>query len=386
MGIRRLDGGLLGLGLLGLALTAFGCDDGDDPSGAGGEGGAGGMVETDRGVAMGGAGGGEGGMGGGEGGVGGGAGGMGGGEGGAGGMVFVEEPIDDRCPDAQAGTYLLVVYPDRVDAYRQNQFDAAFFCEFLDLDGNGITRGTGVVQASDGSFLAVSPEDDRGTIYRFTHNGEFDERVDVNVNLAGIKGIWNTFGDDFIVWSAANQNFYRLNQDARFTGPWTPPQWQGSRIEGVTDVTFLDTDAVVMTFNDRPARLFMFPDSPQFPERTGVGAGNAVQAVDTADGVKLLMSAQIGMGGGYGVILFDSIGVGREPAIVVERNLIPASEIVDGIDILVLDEGFMILDSALGGSPKITTYDADGMLRGEVLIQRPGNPIGLIRSRIFPDF
>ena len=357
MGIRRL--GLLGGGLLGLSLMAFGCDDGDDPAGAGGAGGEGG-VEADRGIV--------------------------GGEGGMGGMMFVEEPIDDRCPDAQAGTYLLVVYPDRVDAYRQNEFNAAFFCEFLDLDGNGITRGTGVVQASDGTFLAVNPEDDRGTIYRFSQNGEFDERVDVNVNLAGIKGIWNTFGDDFIVWSAANQNFYRLNQDARFTGPWTPPQWQGSRIEGVTDVTFLDTDAVVMTFNDRPARLFMFPDSPQFPERTGAGPGNAVQAVETEEGVKLLMSAQLGMGGGYGVILFEAIGVGREPAIVVERTVVQASDIVDGIDILVIDQGFMVLDSALGGSPKITTYDADGMLRGEVLIQRPGNPIGLIRSRIFPDF
>ncbi|MGK0360559.1 MAG: hypothetical protein ACI9U2_002872 [Bradymonadia bacterium] len=369
------------MGLLGLSLTAFGCDDGDDPSGAGGEGGEGGAV-----VDMGGGAGGVGGaadMGGGEGGA---MADMGGGEGGAGGMMLVEEPIDDRCPDAQAGTYLLVVYPDRVDAYRQNQFEAAFFCEFLDLDGNGITRGTGVVQASDGSFLAVSPEDDRGTIYRFSQNGEFDERVDVNVNLAGIKGIWNTFADDFIVWSAANQNFYRLNQDARFTGPWTPPQWQGSRIEGVTDVTFLDTDAVVMTFNDRPARLFMFPDSPQFPERTGVGAGNAVQAVATAEGVKLLMSAQVGAGGGFGITLFESIGVGREPAIVVERNLIAPSEIVDGIDILVLDEGFMILDSALGGSPKISTFDADGMLRGEVLIQRPGNPIGLVRASLFPDF
>ena len=38
--------------------------------------------------------------------------------------------------------------------------------------------------------------------------------------------------------------------------------------------------------------------------------------------------------------------------------------VVDGIDILVIDQGFMVLDSALGGSPKITTYDADGMLRG----------------------
>jgi hypothetical protein len=298
----------------------------------------------------------------------------------------MEEPIDVRCPDAQAGEYLLIAYPDRVDAYRQREFGATYFCEFLDLDGNGIDSSTGVVQASDGNFLAVNPEDDRGVIYRFTQNGTFDTRVDVNPNLAGIAGIWKTFGDDFIAWSAAFQTFSRLNADGRYTGPWTPPQWQGSRIESVTDVAFIDNDAVIMTFADRPARLFMFPDSPQFPEEAGVGPGNAVQGVETEEGIKVLMTAQIGDGGGYGVALFEPIGVGRAPAIVRERLLVNASEIVDGIDILVLDVGFMILDSALGGAPKISTYDADGELRGEIVLQRPGNPIGFFKASIFPDF
>lgn len=306
--------------------------------------------------------------------------------GGAGGMRPMEEPIDDRCPDAQAGQYLLVIYPDRVDAYRQNEFNAAFFCEFLDLDGNGIESAAGVVRASDGSFLAVNPEGDRGAIYRFSADGEFSEQVDVNANLSGIAGIWNTFSDDFIVWSAAFQTFSRLNPDGRYTGPWTPPQWQGSRVEAVTDVAFIDNDAAIMTFSDRPARLFMAPNSPQFPEQTGVGAGNAVQGVETEEGTKVLMTAQIGDGGGYGVALFEPIGVGREAAIVRERLLVNASEIVDGIDILVVDVGFMILDSALGGSPKISAYDAEGMLRGEVVLQRPGNPIGMMQASIFPNF
>ena len=106
----------------------WGCSSSD---GSGDSGGAGGS-EADRGIAvdMGGAGG--------SGGAGamGGSGGMGGagGSGGSGGGM--EEPIDSRCPDAQAGTYLLVAFPDRVDAYRQRMFGATYLCKFLDLAGS----------------------------------------------------------------------------------------------------------------------------------------------------------------------------------------------------------------------------------------------------------
>ncbi|MCA9527653.1 MAG: hypothetical protein KC549_15300, partial [Myxococcales bacterium] len=286
----------------------------------------------------------------------------------------------------QAGTYLLVFYPDRVDAYRQREFGATFFCEFLDLAGNGITTATGVAQRLDGSFLVSVPEEGRGAVYQFTANGEFDRRVESNVNLAGIAGIWNTFGDDFVVWSAANQNLYKLSEAGQFRGPWEPPQYQGARVPGITDMTFLDTDAVVMTFRDRPAQLFMFPDAPSFPANL-VGPGNSTIAVQTDEGPKVLMSAQIGgEGNGFGVVLFKPIRAGRAAAIEQESVLIPASEIVDGIDLLSLSSGFLVLDSNLAGTAKISGYDAMGLLRDEVPLMRPGNPIGFARVPIFPDF
>ncbi|MEZ4471821.1 MAG: hypothetical protein R3F60_13725 [bacterium] len=360
-----------------LIVAMFGCDDG----GGGGAGGAGGGTVDAAG------GGGGGGMvvdlGPGDAAVGDmGAGGMGG----AGGEMPMETPIDERCPEAQAGTYLLVFYPDRVDAYRQREFGASYFCEFLDLKGNGITTATGVAQRLDGSFLVSVPEEGRGAVYQFTGNGEFDRRVESNVNLAGIAGIWNTFGDDFVVWSAANQNLYKLSEAGQFRGPWEPPQYQGARVPGITDMTFLDTDAVVMTFRDRPAQLFMFPDAPSFPANL-VGPGNSTIAVQTDEGPKVLMSAQIGgEGNGFGVVLFKPIRAGRAAAIEQESVLIPASEIVDGIDLLALGSGFLVLDSALAGSAKISGYDAMGMLREETPIMRPGNPIGFARVAIFPDF
>lgn len=357
-----------------LVLAVVGCDDGD----GGGAGGAGGMADAtqqdtggggvdaevaDQGLT-------DVGM------------------GGTGGEMPMETPIDERCPDAQAGTYLLIFYPDRVDAYRQREFGATFFCEFLDLDGNGIRTASGVAQRTlDGSFLVAVPEEGKGSIYEFTPNGEFSRRVESNVNLAGVAGLWNTFADDFVVWSAANQNLYKLNESGQFRGPWEPPQYQGARVPAVTDMTFLDTDAVVMTFRDRPAQLFMFPDSPSFPDNL-VGPGNAAQAVQTDEGPKVLMSAQIGgEGNGYGVVIFKPILAGRAAAIMQEAVLVPASEIVDGVDILVLGSGFMVLDSALGGTPKITAYDSNGMLREEIPLMRPGNPIGFMRApNIFPDF
>lgn len=359
-----------------LVLAVVGCDDGD----GGGTGGTGGMPDTsviDSGA---------GGMGGGDAATADtGAGGEGG-MGGAGGTPMMETPIDERCPEAQAGTYLLVYYPDRVDAYRQRDFGATFFCEFLDLDGNGITTATGVVQRLDGSFLVAAPEDGRGAIYQFTADGEFGQRVESNVNLAGIGGIWNTFGDDFVVWSAANQNLYKLSESGQFRGPWEPPQYQGARVPGITDMTFLDSDAVVMTFSDRPAQLFMFPDAPSFPENL-VGPGNAAQAVQTDEGPKVLMSAQVGgEGNGYGVVIFKPILAGRQAAIMQESVLVPASEIVDGVDLLVLGSGFMVLDSSLGGTARITAYDSAGLLREEVPLMRPGNPIGFARLAIFPNF
>jgi hypothetical protein len=370
--------------LIWLAFTALalaGCDDGGgEDNGAGG---AGGSPEPDRGLAdastdAGVSDGGAGGAGGGAGG----AGGEGGG-GGAGGVVV--PPVEERCPEAQAGTFLLVLHGDRIDAYRQRDFAVSYVCEFIPLAAYGITQATGFARGADGNFYVVHTAGDRGQVHAFDPNGTLVDRVESNVNLAGVDGIWNTFGDDFVAWSGANQNFYRLSAEGRYMGTWEPPQWQGSRVPRVTDVVFLSQDSVLMTFGDRPAKLFKAPFAPDFPEDE-VGPGNAVLGVPTDEGVKILMSAQIGgSGNGYGVVLYKAAERGRAPP-ELERVLIAASEITDGVDLLALDTGLLVLDSALGGSARISSFNLEGALQMEIPLQGAGNPISFMLAPIFPDF
>ena len=91
-------------------------------------------------------------------------------------------------------------FPDRVDAYRQREFGASYFCKFLNLAGNGITNATGMVINRDGDTVyIVQPEEGKGGVYAFNVNGSFENKVTANVNLDGVDGIWNTFGDDYVV-------------------------------------------------------------------------------------------------------------------------------------------------------------------------------------------
>lgn len=301
--------------------------------------------------------------------------------------MMMERSIDERCPDAQLGTYLLVQFPDRVDAYRQRDLGASYFCEFLALADNGITNATGFVQSRDGStFYVVQPEENGGSIYAFSANGEFIRKVTTNVNLAGVDGIWNTFGDRYIAWSATSQNLYEIEDDGTFRTLYSPPQWQGSRVDGITDILFLDQDSMLATFRDRPAQLFKAPFAPTWPEDE-VGPGNAVEGVETEEGIKILMTAQVGgEGNGYGVILYEPAISGRAPP-EQESVLVPASEdVVDGIDIVGLPNGFLVLDSNLAGTAKITGFDAEGMPMGTIPLEGGGNPDSMFRARIFPDF
>lgn len=301
--------------------------------------------------------------------------------------MMMERSIDERCPDAQTGTFLLVAYPDRVDAYREQDLGVSYFCEFLALADNGITNATGIVQSRDGStFYVVQPEEGGGSIYAFNANGEFMRKVTTNINLEGVGGIWNQFGERYVAWSSTSQNMFEIESDGTFRTLYSPPQWQGSRVDNITDVLFLDQSAMLATFSDRPAQLFKAPFAPEWPADE-VGPGNAVAGVETEEGTKILMTAQVGgEGNGYGVILYEPAISGRAPP-EMDSILVPASEeVVDGIDIVGLPNGFLVMDSNLAGTAKITGYDAMGMLLTNTPLQGGGNPVEMIMSRIFPDF
>ncbi len=308
---------------------------------------------------------------------------------GMGGMMppMMERPIDDRCPDGQAGTYVLVMYPDRVEAYRRFDFRLTYFCEFLALADNGITNATGMVLNRDGDqFLVVQPEDDKGAVYAFSANGEFERRAAKNVNLAGVDGIWNSFGERFVIWSRTSQNMYELDNDGSFRTRFQPPTIAGSRVENVTDVAFVDQDSFVATFSDRPPQLFKQPFGPEFPAGE-IGPANAVVPIQTPEGVKVLMTAQVGgEGNAYGVMLYEPIITGRRPP-ELEEIMVSADsgDIVDGIDLLLLETGFMVLDSDLAGTARITAFNHQGEAQDSVALQGEDSPIMIIEARIFPD-
>lgn len=353
------------------AAFALGCSDSDSDSG--GTGGAGG--DSDAGLNAD--------MGGGEGGAGG-TGGDGGG-GGEGGMRPMEPSIDDRCPDAQAGTFALVAFPDRVDAYRHRAQGIGYACEFLALRANGITNATGITRGVDGFFYVVQPEEGTGSIYKFSPNGEFVEKTLSNVNLQGISGIWNTFGDEFLVHSNLSQNMYRINANLQFRGGAMLPAWQGSQVENVTDVVYLDQDSVVMTFSDRPAKLFKLPFGPDWPTDV-VGAGNAVAGVETEEGVKVLMSAQVGgLEAGYGVALFAAAESGRVTPDL-EQWIIPEGEIEDGAAIVAHSTGLLVLDSGRGGTARLHDYNGIGDRQNSADLQGDGVPFDVMLEQVFPDF
>lgn len=393
---RRILGGWLTIVACALAL-AVGCDDsggsdGDAGAGGGTGGGAGGGT---GGGAAGGAGGDAGGAGGGAGGAGGGTGGGAGGDG----PRPMEPPVDERCPQARSGDYFLVAYPDRVDAYRLTLspgsddtpagYSTAYECQFLALGANGITDAISMAyhEPTD-QFFVLQTEDDRGAIYAFSSNGEFVGQTDVNVNLAGAGGLWPDGGDGFVAWSRRNSNFYSLNSEGRFAGTWTPPDWPSARLQNVTDVAFLNRDQVVISFSDQKPRLFQ--DLRAEFENEIVGPANAVTAVQTRDGVKILMTSQLGgEGNAYGVLLTGAAN-SRRTAPDVEAVLVEAGEIVDGIDLITLDEGIAVLDSALQGAPSVTFFLSTGTPAGMVSLQPEGRgkdtPIGIDFRRVFPDF
>jgi len=317
-------------------------------------------------------------------------GGAAGGNAGMGGMMppMMERPIDDRCPDGQAGNYVLVLYPDRVDAYRRFDFRLEYFCEFLALSDNGISNATGMAFNRDGDQIFVTqPEDDKGAVYAFSANGEFERRVARNVNLAGVDGIWNTFGERFVIWSRTSQNMYELDSDGSFRTRFQPPTIAGSRVEAVTDIAFVDQDSFVATFSDRPPQLFKDPFGPTFPMGE-IGPANAVVPIQTPEGVKVLMTAQVGgIGNAYGVMLYEPIITGRRPP-ELENIMVSADsgDIVDGQDILILDTGFMILDSNLAGTARITSFNHEGQVEGSIALEGNQNPIMILEARVFPDF
>ena len=300
-----------------------------------------------------------------------------------------EPSVDERCPEAQAGTYLLVLYPDRVEAWRQRQgqFGATYMCEFLALGANGITNATGLVRGRTGDrhFYVTSPEATEGAIYAFDEGGAFVGKVMNNINLQGVAGIWPTAGDDYVAYSGTSQNLYRLNADFQFRGPASLPQLPGAQLPGLVDLVYNDATSAVAVFSDRSPRLFKDPFSPEWAANE-LGAGGAVTLVDTEEGAKVLIAARLGAGAGTGVVLHEAINSGRTPP-PRETVLVPAGEIEDAASLVIVDTGFFVLDRGPAEGPgRIHGFNGIGVRQSNVALRGTERPLRMLRESIFSRF
>ena len=195
--------------------------------------------------------------------------------------------VDDRCPDARAGEHILVLYADRVEAYRRDTrgFKANYVCEIIALREQGVEAAVRMVLGSNQDIYVAQEEEGGGAVYRYNRSGEFVSKGEVNINLTGIAGIWRGEGSELIAWSAGSENFYRIDEDGGFVGRWTPPNAADSRVSAVIDLQMIDPDMdgnprALMAFSDRPPQVFAFPNNPSFPEDE-IASARAITPVET---------------------------------------------------------------------------------------------------------
>lgn len=306
--------------------------------------------------------------------------------------MTVASTIDDRCPNARAGVQLLVLYSDRVEAYTQDEvgFKVTKSCTFIAQAEQGADNATGMAIGADGRIFIVAPEGEAGgAVYVYSNNGEFERKVEPNINLKDISRIWR-INDGFAVWVSRNASLYKLDTEGDFVGVYTPPEQGSSRLQNLNDLEYIDDDEegrprILALFSDRAPQLFAFPNSPILE---GMGAANAVSVIETAVGKKLLMTGEVD-GTTKGVGQFRQVTSGRmAPAY--EETLVYESDpgFGDGKDIASFEDGFFILDSGDAGerSPSLNSFNTFGIPQEQSSLDSNDIPLEMTRTSIFGDF
>ena len=300
--------------------------------------------------------------------------------------------IDDRCPTARAGIQLLVLFPDRVEAYKQDEvgFKVSRSCTFIAHAEQGASNAVGMAIGSDGKVLIVAPEgEEGGSVYIYTNDGEFERKVGPNINLKDVSRIW-AVEDGYMAWIQRNGSMYHLTSEGEFDGSYTPPQATSSRLQALSDVEYIGEDRdgnpqLLTLFSDRAPKLYAFPNSPEFE---GVTAATAVATIETAVGKKLLVSGEV-QGSTRGVGRYDQVTSGRMPPAYEETIVLEVDPgYGDGADIASFEDGFYILDSGSNGerSPSLNSFNTNGIPQEQNLLSVEGIPLEMIRTLIFSGF
>ena len=301
--------------------------------------------------------------------------------------------VDDRCPDARAGEHVLVLYPDRVEAYRRDMrgFKVNYVCEILALREQGVTAAVMMAEGANGEIYVAQPEEGGGAVYRYTLSGEFLGKGDVNINLTDLAGLWRGEGDGLIAWSRSNENFYQLDAEGNFQGRWTPPHAADSRVSGVVDLLVLEPDEegrprAMMAFEDRPPQIFAFPNSPSFPEGE-LATARAFSPVETEIGDKYLISGAVD-GLPHGVAIYQPVISGRTPPMRQTVSVISGDPgLGDGADLFPVAQGFFVLNSgSTGDAPQLSSFNTMGIPQEQSTLHTADTPINVILTTAFPNF
>ncbi len=284
--------------------------------------------------------------------------------------------IEERCPEAQTGTFLLLAYPDRVDAYRLLEEGARFFCAFLEFKSIGLEISS-FTKLAEGDFIAGEGLEDRGRLHAFSPDGEPQGLLLSNPNLGRLAGLWPGPNGGLLAWSALSMNFYRINAEGEFMGNWEPPAWQqGSRVEDVVDLLYLESDRVVMTFSQHAPRFFGDRRVQEFAE---LGPGGGLMWVETQQGGRLLLAAEKLGQEGHGIWQYRT-GNGDSPP-VYERAILSTGEFESIQAMLPTESGLILLDSEGG----LSEFSVQGERRWHLQPEGPGRAFGISLERIFPN-
>lgn len=306
--------------------------------------------------------------------------------------MMVQSTIDERCPEARAGVQILVLYPDRVEAFSQDEvgFKVSRSCTFIAHAEQGAEGATGMAISPDGRVLIVAPEGEAGgSVYMYSNNGEFERKVGPNINLKDVSRIW-AVEEGFAVWISRNGSLYHLTDEGEFDGSYTPPQQNSSRLMNLTDMEYIGADdegnhRLLALFSDAPPQLFAFPNSPVFE---GISSGFAVSPIETPVGKKLLVSGVV-EGSTKGVGQYRYVTSGRmapnyEGTLVYETD--PGYG--DGQDIASFEDGFFVLDTGdnEARAPSLNSFNTSGVPQEPNPLNVDGLPIEMVRTLIFGGF
>lgn len=304
----------------------------------------------------------------------------------------------DRCDNASSKIHVLAFYPDRVEAFTEDEerWELSHYCSFLLFSEDRVSTAVGLAQNSDEGFTVIYDAGERGGgLLMYDNHGVFIRKVEPNINLISPGGIWWIEGG-YVVWSAQTRNLYRLDAEGNFQGSYTPPMQSSARLDDLTEMFDVGSDEngnarVLATFSNRAPQVFAFPDSPSFAEAEIKGVW-ATTFVNSQVGNTVVFSGEVD-GSEGGLIQYRPIDSGRQVPARIGRTA-EISHMSDGFgngaDLVPIynelgAQGFFILDTSEDSGPQISSFDTLGTLQKKTSLEDYGSPKAILRTTIFKD-